>query len=191
MAYLLKALELGAKKRGNNNNENNIGNTTNIRVVNLPQMTEANFIRSQRITEGYEKKYRELQRINQRLAQCQNIIINRPKEIKENQELINALSQKASMSNRNQTDLNKLIAENIKLHNDIQGCSLETAGLLDKKKQRENELFFNKKWYDEEQSLAAFNMPNRKAATFRARHPYSMVGGRPRTRRPRRQTRKK
>jgi hypothetical protein len=191
MADFLKALARGAEKRGNNNNENNIGNTTNIRVVNLPQMTEANFIRSQRITEGYEKKDRELQRINQRLAQCQNIIINRPKEIKENQELINALSQKASMSNRNQTDLNKLIAENIKLHTDIKGCHLETAGLLDKKKQLETKLFYMEKWYDEEQSLAAFNIPNRKAATFRAPQPTSMVGGRTRTRRPRRQTRKK
>jgi hypothetical protein len=192
MADFARALELGAKKRGNNNNENNIGNTTNIIGVKL-SMTKANLIRSQRITEEYEKIDRELQKIIRRLKECHTIVTRRPKEISENQEIINALSQKASLTNRNQTDLNKFIAENIKLKNDIQGCHLETEGLLDKKKKLETELFFKKKWYDEEQSLGPFNVPKAKATTFQGpqQQKKSIAGGRARTRRSRRQTRKK
>lgn len=179
MADLARALLKGTNRQRNNND--NIGNTANVRVVNLPQMTEANFLRSQRITESYEKKDAALQRITRRLKECQTIVTKRPKEIQENQFLITSLSQKAKLSNRNQGDLNKLIAENIKLQNDIQGCRLETAGLLDRKKQLETELVFNKKWYNEEQSLAAFNVPKPRSAVRTLRRINSMVGGRKRS----------
>jgi hypothetical protein len=181
MADFARALTMSAKPQINNND--NIGNATNVwPVANLP---ENQIRREQRAFEEYERIQAELRPVKSKIIQCEKLMRNAPNEIKKNQELIDYLVSKNKHTNRDQVDLRRAIAENVRIRNDLAGCRIEMAGLLEKKKHLNAAEFFQKKWLNEASSMAAFNKPVSATKTQRR----SMVGGR-RRRRYTRRTRK-
>jgi hypothetical protein len=177
-----KALAAGAAKQENNNV--NIGNTTNVwPVANLP----ANQIkREQRAIEEYTRIERELARVSNRLRQCETTLRSAPQSQAEAGAIINDLTAKPQRTNREEAELRRAYADFIRVENDVKGCQAEMAGLLAKKRQLNTEEFFQRGWVKNTKNMSAFNKPARGAGGGAVPRYSSMVGGRRRQRKTRR-----
>jgi hypothetical protein len=177
-----RALAAGAAKQENNNA--NIGNTTNVwPVANLP----ANQIqREQRAIEEYTRIERELSRVSSQLRQCETTFRSAPQEMAEASAIIDNFRTKANLTNREGVELRRAYADLIRIQNNVQGCQAEMADLLAKKRQLNTEEFFQSRWVKNTKNISAFNKPVRGAGGG-ATHKYSsMVGGGRRRRKTRR-----
>ncbi len=87
-------------------------------------------------------------------------------------------ANKSNLSNTEIIDLRSKTAEVTQMRNTLQGCQIEMAELLEKKRQLNTEEFFQKKWRDEASNMSPFNKPNSRKVTYRNKHLPSMVGGR-------------
>ena len=181
-----RALAAGAAKQENNNA--NIGNTTNIwPVANIP----INQIRSeQRTVEEYTRIQKELERINNRIRQCESTLRLAPQSQAEAGAIITDLTAKPRRTNREDTELRRAYSELIRVENDVKGCQSEMAGLLAKKHELNREEFFQGRWVKNTKNISVFNKPSRGAGGAGARRFASMVGGRKRKTKARRTRRK-